>query len=171
EKSPERGVDAMRVLCRTGVQAHLTMIGDGPLRSRLEKRAAGLPVSFAGHVSDRRRVAELVAGADVALSPSAAEAFGLATLEALACGVPAVVPGQGAARELVGDGDAGRVTDGTPDGLASGVHELLALPATQRRAAARAMAERFPWSATVAGFLAEFETLLRGQPTGWLRAS
>src|SRR5262249_57079725 len=137
EKSPERAVDALRVLCRTGVRAHLTMIGDGPLRSRLEERAAGLPVSFACHVSDRRRVAELVAGADVALSPSAAEAVGLATLGALACGVPAVVPGQGAARGLGGDGDAGRGTGGTPEGRAHGGRELLGLAATPRGAAGR----------------------------------
>jgi alpha-1,6-mannosyltransferase len=159
EKRPELAVDALRALCRTGMAAHLLIIGDGPLRNQLEKRAAGLPVSFAGHLSDRRRMAELVSSIDVALFPSPAETFGLATLEALACGVPAVVPAEGAAGELIGGHGSGRVTDGTADGLADGVRELIALPAAQRRAAARAAAERFPWSATIAGFLTRYQAL------------
>jgi alpha-1,6-mannosyltransferase len=104
-------------------------------------------------------MAELVAAADMALSPSPAESFGLATLEALACGVPAVVPQQGAACELVGGPGSGRVTDGTPRGLADGVLQLAAVPAAERRAAARAAAERFPWPTTVAGLLAVSERL------------
>jgi alpha-1,6-mannosyltransferase len=159
EKCPERAIDALRLLCEDGVPAQLNLIGDGPLRAALERRAAGLPVTFAGHVSDRRTMAGLVGVADVALSPSPAETFGLATLEALACGVPAVVPAQGAAAELIGDPDSGRITDGTPRGLADGIRELVARPASSRRAAARAAAERFPWSTTVAGLLALFDTL------------
>ena len=46
----------------------------------------------AGHVDARDAVARLLAAADIALSPSSAETFGLATLEALVCGTPVVVP-------------------------------------------------------------------------------
>lgn len=160
EKRPELAVDALRVLTDSGIDAHLVVVGDGPLQDRLRQRAAGLPVTFTGHVSDRRRLAALVSTADVALSPSPAETFGLATLEALACGVPAVVPAQGAAAELVTDPGSGRVTDGTPDGLADGVRSLLALPAAHRRSAARAAAQRYPWSATVAGLVSLYRTLV-----------
>jgi alpha-1,6-mannosyltransferase len=160
EKRPELAVDALRVLADSGIDAHLVVVGDGPLQDRLRQRAAGLPVTFTGHVSDRRRLAALVSTADVALSPSPAETFGLATLEALACGVPAVVPAQGAAAELVTDPGSGRVTDGTPDGLADGVRSLLALPAAHRRSAARAAAQRYPWSATVAGLVSLYRTLV-----------
>lgn len=153
EKRPERGVDALRILRAAGVPAELTVIGDGPLRRHIERRAAGLPVRFLGHVVQRPVVARLVAGADVALSPSPAESFGLATLEALACGTPVVVPAAGAAGELVALPGSGVVCDGTPRGLADGVLALLDLPAQRRCAEARAAAERFPWSATVSALL------------------
>jgi alpha-1,6-mannosyltransferase len=74
-------------------------------------------------------------------------------LESLACGTPAVVPAAGATPELVA-GAGGEVCEGTPAGLADGVLRLLDRPAAERRASARARAEDFPWSATVAGLLA-----------------
>lgn len=155
EKRPERAIDALRLVRADGIDAELTIVGDGPLRARLEARAAGLPVQFRGHMSGRQAVAALVAGADIALSPSPADTFGLATLEALACGTPVVVT-DGAASELIGGTGSGVVCDGTPRALADGVRSLLAMPVATRRAAARAAAERFPWSATVARLLAGY---------------
>ncbi|GAA3239631.1 glycosyltransferase family 1 protein [Dactylosporangium siamense] len=160
EKSPELAVEAVRELCRRGIPVHLEVVGDGPLRARLRRRAAGLPITFAGHVPGRARLAELLASADIALSPSRAETFGLATLEALACGVPVVVPRDGAAAELITAAGAGAVTDGTPTGIADGVQALLALPAPARRAAARATAEHLPWSGTATAMLDCFTELL-----------
>jgi alpha-1,6-mannosyltransferase len=153
EKSPELAVDCLRVLREWGVDAHLTIVGDGPLRTKMERRATGLPVRFTGHVSSRERVAALLAQADVAISPSSAESFGLATLEALACGTPVVVPAAGAAPELVRRDGSGVVCPATGEGLAAGVRELLAMPVSKRRPAARAAAERYPWSATVSSLL------------------
>jgi alpha-1,6-mannosyltransferase len=169
EKSPELAVEAVRELCRRGVPVHLDVVGDGPLRARLQQRAEGLPVTFTGHVPGRARLAELLAAADVALSPSRAETFGLATLEALACGVPVVVPRAGAAAELITTPGAGAVTDGTPAGIADGVQALLALPAAARRAAARATAEHLPWSGTAAAMLDCFEELLTSDEVSWSR--
>ncbi|HVQ89602.1 MAG TPA: glycosyltransferase [Mycobacteriales bacterium] len=154
EKRPELAIEALRLLRADGLPAGLLMIGDGPLRMSLVRQAAGLPVRFLGHVADRRGVARLVAAADIALAPCPVETFGLAVLEALAGGTPVVVPAGGAAAELLGSPESGAVTDGTAAGLAAGVHALLDVPAATRRAAARARAADFPWSATVAGLLA-----------------
>lgn len=156
EKHPQLSVEALRELRRRGVPATLDVIGTGPMLRRLERRADGLPVRFLGHVAERPRLAELIAGADIALSPSPAETFGLATLESMACGVPVVVPARGAAGELLLRPESGRVTDGTAAGLADGVESLLAAPPERRRADARAVAEQFPWSATVEGLLEVF---------------
>ncbi|MCO6010771.1 glycosyltransferase [Actinoallomurus purpureus] len=159
EKRPEAAIEALAVLRERGVDATLVVIGDGPQRERLRRRARGLPVTFLGHLSDRRAVAERVAAADVALFPSPAETFGLATLEALACGTPVVVPPEGAARELLRGPGSGVVSDGTPSGMAEAVRGLLSMPEAPRRAAARAAAERYPWAGTVAGLLHCYEVI------------
>ncbi|MFI9403817.1 glycosyltransferase [Nocardia sp. NPDC052316] len=154
EKRAERAIEAVRVLVESGLHCELAVIGDGPLRPRLERLALGLPVVFHGHLTDRATMATMVANADIAVFPSPAETFGLAVLESLACGTPVVVPDAGAARELVDAPGSGIVSDGTPQGLADGVRQLLTVPAPQRRHAARLAAERFPWSATVTSMLA-----------------
>jgi len=153
ERRPELAFAALRVLRTRGVPAALLVLGDGPMRQRLERAAAGLPVRFLGHVADRRCLPHLIGSADVTIAPAPRETLGLAVLESLACGTPVVAPATGAARELISPG-SGVVTSGTAFGLATGVESLLALPAGHRRAVARAQAEQFPWSATVAAMLA-----------------
>jgi alpha-1,6-mannosyltransferase len=137
--------------------------GDGPLRGRLERRAARerLPVTFAGFLPDRGDLAALLASADVAIAPGPAETFGLAGLEALACGTPVVVSAESALPEVVGE--AGASVAG--EDLAAGVMTILSRPEPARRAAARARAERFGWPAAVEAFLAIHEVLLAG-PAG-----
>jgi alpha-1,6-mannosyltransferase len=164
EKRPGQAIEALRVLRAQGVPASLVLVGEGPQRARLRRLAAGLPVTFLGHVADRRALAELVARADVALSPSPAETFGLATLEALACGTPVVVPGDGAAGELLDRPGSGAICDGTAEGMAAAVRRVLAVPVQQRRSAARAAAERYPWSETVAGLLRAYEAMGAARP-------
>jgi len=151
EKKPYRSIDALARLRAAGVPAVLVVAGDGPLRPRLERQAAGaLPVVFTGFIPGRTAVAALLATADVVLAPGPVETFGLAALEALACGTPVVVSGSGALPEVIGD--AGVAVTG--EDFAGGVLSVLRRPAAQRRAAARAHAERFGWPAAVRGFLA-----------------
>jgi alpha-1,6-mannosyltransferase len=152
EKKPHRSIDALARLRAAGVPAVLVVAGDGPLRPRLERQAAGaaLPVVFTGFIAGRTAVAGLLATADVALAPGPVETFGLAALEALACGTPVVVSGSGALPEVIG----GAGVTVTGEDFASGVLSVLERPATQRRAAARGHAERFGWPAAVSGFLA-----------------
>ena len=88
----DRSIDALPALRDSGVDARLVIIGEGPLRRRLERQAASLPIAFTGFLQDHSTIAALLASADVALAPGPHETFGLAALEALACGTPAVVP-------------------------------------------------------------------------------
>jgi alpha-1,6-mannosyltransferase len=150
EKRPDRSVQALAALHRDGVDAVLVVAGDGPLRPRLIAEADGLPVRFTRFLADRAEVAALLATADVVLAPGPVETFGLAALEALACGTPVVVDAASALPEVVGD--AGCAVTG--DRFADGVRDILARPESSRRAAARQRAERFGWPAAVAGFLA-----------------
>ena len=153
EKRPALPIAALHRLLTAGVPARLTLVGDGPLRAALEAEAGGLPVSFAGHIGDRRLLAALIAGASVGIAPCPAETFGLAPLEMLAAGVPVVVARPGGACELIDD-HCGRAADPDPDAIATAVAELADLPVTRRREAARARAERYSWEAAVAGLLA-----------------
>lgn len=150
----KRPVDALTALARlrgAGVDAALTYVGDGPLRARLARAARGqrLPVRFTGHLAGRDAVAEVLAAADVAVCPCPYETFGLAALEALACGTPVAVPQGGALAELVRDGPAG--CGAIDDDLAVAVATCLA---TGDRGAARLRAEEFCWSQSVTGMLA-----------------
>jgi alpha-1,6-mannosyltransferase len=140
EKKPARSLTTLATLLAQGVAARLVVAGDGPLRGRLVRRAErdALPVTFVGFLPGRESLAALLASADVVLAPGPAETFGLAALEALACGTPVVA---GAGVSVPGED------------LAAGVRAVLARPEPVRRGAARARAEGFGWPAAVRGFL------------------
>jgi len=150
-KRPELAVDTIAALRNDKVPAVLAVAGDGPRRPALAYRAARLPVRFAGHIAERSDVAALLASADVVLAPGPVETFGLAALEALACGTPVVVNESSALPEVVGDAGVG--VAGTPEAFAQGVRDLMARPEPERRATARARAEHFGWPQAVDGFL------------------
>jgi alpha-1,6-mannosyltransferase len=152
EKRGDLAIDALAELVRRGVPARLVIAGDGPSRARYERLAAGLPIVFLGFVADRNRFAALLASADIILAPGPVETFGLAALEAMASGTAIVVHHASALAELVVPG-AGCIAAGSGWTFADGVQELLERPTADRAGAARARAEQYPWSATVAGFL------------------
>lgn len=153
EKRPGDALGTLALLRAAGVDAALVVAGDGPLRARLTTRARvdRLPVTFLGHVARRDDLAALLATADVALAPGPVETFGLAALEALACGTPVVASARSALPALIGPAGASAAT---PAGYAAAVRRLLAVPAADRRARARLRAELYTWPAAVTAFLA-----------------
>ena len=124
EKHPERGIDTVAALCAAGHDVRLLVAGDGPRRSALQRRAAGLPVRFLGFLPDRLALARLLASADVLLAPGPHETFGLSTLEALACGTPVVVSASSALPEVIGSSGAAALD--TSADFAAGVTPVLA---------------------------------------------
>ncbi|MDR1266147.1 MAG: glycosyltransferase [Propionibacteriaceae bacterium] len=155
EKSPGLAVATALELSRRGRAVRLDVHGVGPQLAQLRELAQGWPVYFHGHSNDRCAIADAYRQAHLALSVCPGETFGLAVLEALACGAVVVTADRGGARELV---DASCAEWGAPDPvqLADAVERL----ADRRRqnaaglqAAARARAERYPWSQTVARML------------------
>ncbi|MGA2590397.1 MAG: N-acetyl-alpha-D-glucosaminyl L-malate synthase BshA [Bryobacteraceae bacterium] len=103
----KRVLDCVRILAEVlrHTPAHLLMVGDGPERSPAEHLARELGVDR--HVSflgKQNHVERIVPQAHVLLMPSELESFGLAALEAMACGVPAVATRVGGVPELITDG-------------------------------------------------------------------
>ncbi len=162
EKRVDVAVDATRDLVARDMPVHLWVVGDGPQRRSLERRARDLPVTFVGHLAHPTRVAALCAQADVAMVTGPYETFGLAVLEALACGTPVVVADSGATRELVVRCPAAVVAP--PDGasFARAASVLLAGDETSLRTAARRRAERYSWARTLSRMLAVHERIGRG---------
>lgn len=152
EKHVHRSIDTVAALRDSGVDARLVIVGEGPLRSRLERQAAGLPVDFTGYIGDRDTVATILASADVALAPGPHETFGLAALEALACGTPAVVSRTSALTEIL-TADSGAAADNDPRAIAHAVSSVISRPETTRRHCARRRAEQFTWPRSAAGML------------------
>lgn len=151
EKRPSVGIETVRQLLGRGRSVHLVVAGDGPLRTRLERTARGLPVTFLGHLGTAR-LAALFATADVALAPGPVETFGLAALEALASGTPVVANSRSALPSVIGD--AGRATHACGICFADAVEALLVEPAERVSAAARRRALDYDWGRAVRGFLA-----------------
>jgi L-malate glycosyltransferase len=106
----KRALDCVRILAevRKTVPAHLLMAGDGPDRGPAEYLARELKmerhVTFLGK---QNHVERLIPLAHVLLMPSEMESFGLAALEAMACGVVPVATRVGGVPELITDGDDG----------------------------------------------------------------
>ena len=158
EKHPQLGVAAAVELHRRGVGVRLDMYGTGPDVDELRTLAGDAPVVFHGFVSGRDAVAEAFSSADISLSVSPNETFGLAVLEALACGTPVVTATRGGASELVTNlcGEAGPAD---AIGIADATQRLIGRLGPGVRAAARKRAEEYPWSASVEKMLDVHESL------------
>ncbi|HMR49693.1 MAG TPA: glycosyltransferase [Arachnia sp.] len=149
EKSPHLAVETAVALHRRGHRVRLDMYGTGPDQNALAKLAGDAPVRFLGFLAGRDEVARAFSAHDISLSVCPAETFGLAVLEALACGTPVVTSDRGGAHELV-DTTSGASGAPNPDALADAVESLIPRLGAATRAAARRRAEEFDWSRTVA---------------------
>lgn len=142
EKNPGAVIEAVQVLVRNGTDVRLDGYGTGSALAGL-CRAAGLSVTFHGHVAGRAALVDRLAAADIAFAPSAAETFEPSVLEALACGTPVVIADIGGAGELLAPG-AGVAVPPTGAGITAGVDQILSWPVADRRAAARAPGRAIP---------------------------
>ena len=114
EKHAHRSVDTVASLRDSGVDARLVVVGEGPMRARLERRRPPACPSTSPATSDVvTRSPRSWRQPDVALAPGPHETFGLAALEALACGTPAVVSRTSALAEILTT-DSGAAADNDP---------------------------------------------------------
>jgi N-acetyl-alpha-D-glucosaminyl L-malate synthase BshA len=166
-------VPLMRALVRdVPGGARMVLIGDGPERARVEAdaRAAGVAdaLRFVAPIDAPEELAAWVAACDLFVLPSETESFGLAALEALACGVPVVARRVGGIPEVVRDAETGTLV-GEVGELGAAIASLAASPDLRRAMGAEASADarrRFCPDVVVGGFEAVYERAIGARRAG-----
>jgi glycosyltransferase involved in cell wall biosynthesis len=136
-------IDAMPRLLAVDPGTRLLLVGDGPLRTKLERQAQRLGVAHAisliGHMPD---VLPAYAAMDVFVLPSKYEGFGVVFLEAMASGVPIVGTRVVGSVEAVEDGVTGLLVGaGDSAGLAHAILRVLSQPDLRDRIVSAAKAK------------------------------
>ncbi len=162
----KRVKDVVRIFARVrrAMPATLVMVGDGPDRHDAEHEARELGVAgdvrFLGRLDT---VAPLLAAADLFLLPSQTESFGLAALEAMACGSPVLASRTGGLPEVLTDGVEGILEPpGSVEAMARRAVALLKDPVAHAamREAAIARAQTFSADAVVPQYEAFYREVL-----------
>jgi glycosyltransferase involved in cell wall biosynthesis len=134
EKAHDVALETLRLLLPRFPALRLLVVGDGPLRPRIERDAALLDdhVVLTGYRAD---VMALLDAADVLLHPSRSDTLPTAILEAMACSVPVVATDVGGIGELVTGGVSGTLVPVPPAAptLATALAPLLADPGLRRQ--------------------------------------
>jgi len=143
-KGVDEVIDVMPRLLRQLPDLRYLIVGDGSDRDRLEAkaRACGLSdyVIFAGRIAEAEKVSHYNL-ADVYVMPSYGEGFGIALIEAAACGIPIVGSSADGSRDALLDGRLGRMVDPKkPDEL---VEAITAVTSGAQRRARNDLVETF----------------------------
>lgn len=109
------------------IPAKLMMVGDGPEREKAEKLCEKLGISdkviFFGNSNE---IDKILSYSDLFLLPSETESFGLAALEAMACGVPVISSNSGGLPEVNEEGFSGYLSNvGDTDAMAANAIKIL----------------------------------------------
>lgn len=127
-KNIDKVIEAMPEILEQFPDTHYYIIGDGDWRKELKDLCITCGVDkrvhFAGRLDDPERDAYYEAS-DIFILPSVGEGFGIVFLEAWKYHLPVVTSNQGAAPEVVENGNGGFCVDPDPKMIAQGVTTLL----------------------------------------------
>ena len=169
---PQKGLSDGLLAFERGAphDAHLVIIGDGPLRGSLEQQAAGLKSQERIHfLGWRQDAAQCLTEIDILLMPSRWEGFGLVLLEAFRAGTAILASDVGGIAEVIEAGVSGLLcTPGDIDGFAAGLARLGADSDLRARIASRGL-RRFEEHFTAARMVSEMLALYREtlEARGW----
>jgi len=144
-------IHTTRVLLDRGIDAHLVLLGEGPLESELLGLAAALELGsnfqFAGQIDDPERLGRYYADSDILLLSSETEGVSLVVLEAMAAGTPVITTAAGGLRTFLSHGRDSIVVP-RPDAtaFADAVEALLSDPDSYLRIAKAAQEKVRPLS-------------------------
>lgn len=121
-KRPEHVLRMFETVSKSVPSAKLWIVGDGPLRKSLERRAPER-VTFCGRVSEHEKLARMQR-AHVLVATSVREGWGLVVTEAAAMGTPTIAYDVPGLRDSVSH-SGGRLTPANPDSLGRAVARAL----------------------------------------------
>ena len=184
--TPEKGleilIDATRHLLARFSDIRLHIVGPQEIAdgggghgyvASLRKRIGDAPIDILPPEFDRTRLADIYRSANVYVYPSIAErgeSFGVAPLEAMACGIPTIVSKLECFAEFMIDGTTGLVFDHRSDEPAAALSEcltaILGSEATAKRLgdAGAIRAKQFSYSAIAGQYLEDWQRMLNGLP-------
>ncbi|MEJ2725186.1 MAG: glycosyltransferase family 4 protein [Deltaproteobacteria bacterium] len=142
-------VDVASHLLKDHANLLFLMIGEGPLRKKLEGKVKGLRVSgnfhFTGEVP-RERVLQLLEQADIFVLPSRVEAFGISVLEAFAKKVPVVARNHGGVSDLIAPYNTGLLANNNYE-MEERIQELISNPGLRGHLSTAAVKEidKYRW--------------------------
>lgn len=151
-----RLIEAMPRLRAAVPGTTLAIGGDGPYRPPLEALAARTVPTGARFLGSVESPAIFLSALDIYAHISLQEGFGLAILEAMACGTPVVAANVGGIPELVRSQDNGLLVSSDPREIADTLASLLLSRDAARRLSERALeevAERYTWRRAAGRFL------------------
>ena len=164
---PHKHVDVLIRAVATLPGVKLLIVGSGPERDRLETLAAEMGVSDRVSIESpgsHEAVLERLRGARLLTFPSTREGFGIAVLEANACGVPALVVKNpdNAALEMVRNQDNGIVCELEAAAIAAAIEVFLKDPSLQAAMskAAQRVASAYSWETYVSRMLGSLQSIV-----------
>jgi glycogen synthase len=134
DKGADILIDSLALLKAKGIEISATIIGDGPEREALQRRARDTvpSVAFPGSKMDEDLAHMLNAHRILVIPSRWPEPFGIVALEGIACGCAVIGSSAGGLPEAIGP--CGRtVPNGDPKALASAIEELLSSAAERER--------------------------------------
>jgi len=160
----KRVADAIRIFAGVAAErpARMLLAGDGPERPRAEAVARELGVEDrVQFLGEQDQIERVLACADLFVLPSDSESFGLAALEAMACGVPVLGTRTGGLPEVVGEGVSGELFDvGDVEAAVQLAHAMLS-DEDRHAELSRAARERATSAFSVGPVVERYEALYR----------
>ncbi|MGC9346908.1 MAG: glycosyltransferase family 4 protein [Anaerolineae bacterium] len=158
----EKRIHWIRPLLDVLPEAHLAVVGDGPIREELEDQFAGTRTIFTGFL-EGEALARVYATADLFVFPSNTETFGNVVLEAMASGLPVVAAGTGGPVDHVQHGYNGYLSDPSDpaDFVALAWRCITDEESLERmKGAARSYAETQSWDMILDALLEQYARLI-----------
>jgi 1,2-diacylglycerol 3-alpha-glucosyltransferase len=113
EKNPALLLRAFHGAASTYDHIRLLIVGDGPERENLESLVTHMNISSKVHFTgmiDYKNIPAYLAASDIFINPSSTETFGLATVEAMAAGIPALGIDAPGSTDIIDDGITGLIS-------------------------------------------------------------